>query len=240
MVKNPPAKCSRHKKHRFDPSGGKIPWNRTWWPTPESLPGEFCGQSSLVSYSPWGFKGLDMTEHVQARAQVHKHTHAHTHTRWPHPLPQADIRPHQEVSLENTVLHEGKRAKGRPAAPPVLWVGLRASLVRLGPPGSLKNLQGLTNGSLIETKKGEGLYNNQNLDPGRPLSYLQCGNSTNQQLGSHAEPRVQFPVWLDNSAGFLIQALKGRTFPVLEPDLSSPRKTGWVLVWLTAKCSPWP
>ena len=104
--------------------------------------------------------------------------------------------------------------------------------------GSLWNLQGLTNGNLIETKKGEGLYNNQNLDLGRPLSYLQCGNSsTNQQLGSRADPRVEFPVWPGNSAGFLSQALKGRTFPVLEPDLSPSRKRRWLIVWLTAKCS---
>ena len=33
-----------------------------WKPTPEPLPGESHGQRSLVGYSPWGRKELDMTE----------------------------------------------------------------------------------------------------------------------------------------------------------------------------------
>ena len=45
----------------FDPQIGKIPWRREWQPTPVSLPREFQGQRSLVGYSPWGHKELDMT-----------------------------------------------------------------------------------------------------------------------------------------------------------------------------------
>ena len=41
---------------------GKIPWRRTWQPTPAFLPGEFHGQRSLAGYSPWGRKESDMTE----------------------------------------------------------------------------------------------------------------------------------------------------------------------------------
>ena len=37
-------------------------WRREWQPTPVFLPGEFHGQRSLVGYSPWGHKELDMTE----------------------------------------------------------------------------------------------------------------------------------------------------------------------------------
>ena len=37
------------------------PWKREWQPTPV-LPGEFHGQKSLVSYSPWGCKESGMTE----------------------------------------------------------------------------------------------------------------------------------------------------------------------------------
>ena len=33
---------------------GKIPWRRTWQPTPGFLPGKSHGQRSLVGYSPWG------------------------------------------------------------------------------------------------------------------------------------------------------------------------------------------
>ena len=41
----------------FDPWMGKIPWRREWLPIPVFLP----GQRSLVGYSPWGSKELDMT-----------------------------------------------------------------------------------------------------------------------------------------------------------------------------------
>ena len=45
-------KCRRPKKHEFDPWVGKIPWRRTWQPTPVFLPGESQGQRNLVSYDP--------------------------------------------------------------------------------------------------------------------------------------------------------------------------------------------
>jgi len=40
----------------------KIPWRRTWQPTPVSMPGESHGQRSLAGYSPKGCKELDTTE----------------------------------------------------------------------------------------------------------------------------------------------------------------------------------
>ena len=42
------------RRPRFDPWVGKIPWRREWQPTAVFLSGEFHGQRSLVSYSPWG------------------------------------------------------------------------------------------------------------------------------------------------------------------------------------------
>jgi len=39
-------------KHGFDPWVRKIPWRRTWQPTPVFLPGESCGERSLLAYSP--------------------------------------------------------------------------------------------------------------------------------------------------------------------------------------------
>ena len=48
----------------FDPWVGKIPWRRKWQSTPVLLPGKSHGQKSLVGYSPWGRKELDMTEHT--------------------------------------------------------------------------------------------------------------------------------------------------------------------------------
>ena len=57
-----PFQCRRHKRCRFHPWARKIPWRRKWQPTPVFLPGESHGQRSLVGYSPWGHKQLDMTE----------------------------------------------------------------------------------------------------------------------------------------------------------------------------------
>ena len=39
-------------------------WRRPWQPTPVFLPGESHGRRSLVGYSPWGHKELDMTEQL--------------------------------------------------------------------------------------------------------------------------------------------------------------------------------
>jgi len=60
--KEPACQCKRHKRLRFDPWVGKIPWRRAWQPSPVSLPGESHEQRSLAGYSPWGHKESDMTE----------------------------------------------------------------------------------------------------------------------------------------------------------------------------------
>ena len=68
--KEPICQCTRfivhcaNKRHRFDPWVGKIPWGRKWHPTPVFLRGESYGQKSLVGYSPWSCKELDMTEQL--------------------------------------------------------------------------------------------------------------------------------------------------------------------------------
>ena len=50
--KEPPCQCRRHKRRKFDAWVRKIPWRRTWQPTPVFLPGEPHGQRSLADYSP--------------------------------------------------------------------------------------------------------------------------------------------------------------------------------------------
>ena len=60
--KEPTCQCRRHKRGRFNPWVRKIPWRRTWQPTPVVLPGESHGQSTLVGYSPQGCKESDMIE----------------------------------------------------------------------------------------------------------------------------------------------------------------------------------
>ena len=59
---------SRLLPSQFHPWVGKIPWRRAWQPTPVFLPGESCGQRSLVGYNPWGHKESDTTER-SSRAQ---------------------------------------------------------------------------------------------------------------------------------------------------------------------------
>ena len=61
VVKNPPVNAG-DQEMRFYPWVRKIPWRRAWQPTPVFLPGKPHGQRSLVGYSPWGCKELDMTE----------------------------------------------------------------------------------------------------------------------------------------------------------------------------------
>ena len=49
---------------------GKIPWSKSWQPTPVLLPGKFHGQRSLEDYSPWGQKTLDPTAAVAKSLQL--------------------------------------------------------------------------------------------------------------------------------------------------------------------------
>ena len=55
-------KETKCRRCRLDPWVRKVPWRREWEPTPVFLLGEFHGQRSLVGYSSWGHKELDMTE----------------------------------------------------------------------------------------------------------------------------------------------------------------------------------
>ena len=61
MVKNLPANA-RDIRDGFNSWVRKIPWRRTWYPTPVFLPGESHRQRSLAGYSPQGCKDLDTTE----------------------------------------------------------------------------------------------------------------------------------------------------------------------------------
>ena len=49
--------CVRHCYKHFN-----VCWRRQWHPTPVLLPGKYHGRRSLVGCSPWGLKGLDVTE----------------------------------------------------------------------------------------------------------------------------------------------------------------------------------
>ena len=73
MVKNPPANAGDARDVGTIPGFSKIPWRRTWEPTPVFLPGKFHGQRSLSGHSPWGSKESEAPEYT------HTHTHTHTH-----------------------------------------------------------------------------------------------------------------------------------------------------------------
>ena len=64
MIKNPPEMLETWVQVGRSSWGGKILWRRTWQSTPVFLPRESHGQRSLVCYSPWGHKELDMTEQL--------------------------------------------------------------------------------------------------------------------------------------------------------------------------------
>ena len=55
--KEPVCQC---KRGGFNPWAGKISWRRKWQPTQVFLPRKSHGHRSLVSYSPWDHKYLDM------------------------------------------------------------------------------------------------------------------------------------------------------------------------------------
>ena len=60
--KESPCYCMRHRRCRFHPWVGKIPWRKKWPPTPVFLPGEPHGQGSLGGYGLQGRKESDTTE----------------------------------------------------------------------------------------------------------------------------------------------------------------------------------
>ena len=66
----PACQCRRHKRCRFDPWVGRIPWKRAQQPPPVFLSGEYQGQKSQAGYSSWGCKESDTTEAIyHARKQ---------------------------------------------------------------------------------------------------------------------------------------------------------------------------
>ena len=61
--------CLQCRKPGFDPWVRQIPWRRAWQPTSVFLPGEFHEWRSLVGYSTWDCKELDITEQLSTYTQ---------------------------------------------------------------------------------------------------------------------------------------------------------------------------
>ena len=51
---------------------GKIPWRRTWQPTPVFLPRESFGQRSMMGYSPWGRKSWTQLKWLSTQQHTHR------------------------------------------------------------------------------------------------------------------------------------------------------------------------
>ena len=62
VVRNLPASA------RDTGDASSVPWRRKWQPTPVFLPEKSHGQRSLVGYSAWGHKELDMTDQLSTHA----------------------------------------------------------------------------------------------------------------------------------------------------------------------------
>ena len=62
MVKNPPINAGDIRNAGLIPGWGRFPVGGCGYPAPVLLPGESHGQRTLVGYSPWDRKALDMTE----------------------------------------------------------------------------------------------------------------------------------------------------------------------------------
>ena len=58
------------RRRGFDPWVGQTPWRRKWQPSQVFLPREFHRQRSVMGYSPWSCKELDMTEHILGLART--------------------------------------------------------------------------------------------------------------------------------------------------------------------------
>ena len=74
MVKNLPAKARDAGDVGSMPGSGRSPGEGNGYSslnTPVFLPGESHGRRSLVSYSPWGHKEWDITEHACVRTHTH-------------------------------------------------------------------------------------------------------------------------------------------------------------------------
>ena len=52
------------QENKVQSLGQEDPLEKEWQPNPVFLPGDSHGERSLVGYSPWGRKELDMTEQL--------------------------------------------------------------------------------------------------------------------------------------------------------------------------------
>ena len=72
--------CLQRGRPGFDPWVGKSSSRKEWQPTPVFLPGEFHGQRSLVSYSPYIYIYIYIHIYIYIYTHTHTYTYIHIHT----------------------------------------------------------------------------------------------------------------------------------------------------------------
>ena len=75
VIKNPAANPGDIREESSIPGWGRSPGGRAWQPTPVFLPGESHGWRSLMGYTLWGCKELDMTERLSTPGESPGHPH---------------------------------------------------------------------------------------------------------------------------------------------------------------------
>ena len=63
--------CKRQKKHEFDPWVRKIPWRRTWQPSPVFVPGESPWKEEPGGLQPMGSQTDTVSTHVNTKSPLH-------------------------------------------------------------------------------------------------------------------------------------------------------------------------
>lgn len=79
-AKEPACQCRRGKRCGFNPRIRKIPWRRSWRPTPVFLPEKSHGQGNLAGYRTWDRR----VAHDWARTHTH-HTGCYHRSSWDGP-----------------------------------------------------------------------------------------------------------------------------------------------------------
>ena len=102
----------------FSPWVGKIHWSRAWQPTPVFFPGEFHGQRSLVSYSPWGCKELDRTKRLPHTPCLERDP-SHLHKTNP-PIPWLSPSPVSHCTFSKTQIPTGSQLASPTSSPSTL------------------------------------------------------------------------------------------------------------------------
>ena len=96
------------------PGVGKLFWRREWQPIPVVLPGGSHGQRSLVGYSPWDHKELDITEWLTS-THTHmqlKRTRGATEASWAGQLETSLKTQHRAPSIISSCSEPGQRPPG--------------------------------------------------------------------------------------------------------------------------------